>query len=437
MIQNGISNFVSMLDNLMVGTLGTEQMSGVSIVNQFVFVVNLSVFGAVSGAGIFTSQFFGKGNEEGIRHTIRYKLIVLAVISLLSVGIFLIFGGNLVNMFLHDGSNKGNLELTYAYAMDYLKITVIGFAPFALSQLYASTLKETGETFVPMLVGFIAVVVNCVFNYFLIFGKFGFPQMGVEGAAIATVLSRFAECILIMIYSYAKTDKHPYFRGCLSSIYIPKKTILNITAKGFPIIFNEFFWALGISLLGMSYSFHGLDVVAGYSISSTVINMLGVMGTSVGVGIGIVVGKLLGAGEFEEAVDADRKMLAFALVLSLVVGAVTVLLSRIIPQLYNTTDSARGIAAYFIAVSGILMPLDTINCGMYFTIRSGGKTYITFLFDSVYMCLIQVPVAMFLSLCTNLSIWTIYPLVISVNIIKCVLGLRLLVSKTWVNNIVD
>ena len=136
MVQNFITNFVNVLYNLMVGSLGTEQMSGVSIVNQLIFVVNLSVFGAVSGAGIFTSQFYGKGNDEGIRYTIRYKFIILALISFIAIGIFLFYGDFLVNLFLHDGSNQGNLELTLKYAMDYLKICVVGFLPFAISQLF-------------------------------------------------------------------------------------------------------------------------------------------------------------------------------------------------------------------------------------------------------------------------------------------------------------
>ncbi len=437
MAQNFITNFVNFLDNLMVGAVGEEQMSGVSIVNQLVFVFNLTIFGAVSGAGIFTSQFFGKSDNKGIGYTIRYKLIILSVITVLSVIIFLVFGEKLVGMYLHDSGAEGNPKLTFKFAMDYLKICVIGFIPYALSQLYASTLKETGETFMPMVIGFVAVVVNCVFNYLLIFGKFGFPQLGVEGAAIATVLARFVECAVIMIYCYAKTAKYPFFRGALKSLYIPGKLSLDISLKGLPILFNECFWSLGISLLGVSYSLHGLDVVAGYSISSTVVNLMNIASTSMGVGIGIVIGRLLGAGAFDEAVDANRKMLLFTFVLSLTVGACSFLLGEWLPDFYNVSETAKNLAKFFIIVSGVVLPIDALNCGMYFTIRSGGKTYITFLFDSVYMCCIQVPFAMLLSLYTDLSIYTIYPLVFTTNIIKTFIGFKLIKNKSWVNNIVE
>ncbi len=437
MIQNFITNFVNMLDNLMVGAVGTEQMSGVSIVNQLVFVVNLAIFGAVSGAGIFTSQFYGKSNDEGIRYTVRYKLISLVAISVASVALLLGFGDKLINMFLHDGSYTCDLELTFNYAMDYMKICVIGFLPYALSQLYSSTLRETGETFVPMAVGFVAVVVNCVFNYLLIFGKFGFPEMGVEGAALATVTARFVEFIVIMIYSKLKSEKHTYFKGAFKSLYMPKKLAVDISLKGLPILFNEFLWAAGISLLSMSYSFHGLDVVAGYSISSTVINLFNIAFLSMGVGIGIVVGKYLGANEFEEAVDADTKMIAFSVFLSVVVALIVIFIGSYIPNLYNTSQSSKELAAYFIRTAAMFMPVNAFVNALYFTLRSGGKTFVTFLFDSVFVCVITVPVAMVLSLCTSLSIWAIYPMVLSVDIIRIVVGTYLVKSKTWVNNIVE
>ncbi len=437
-IQNFITNFVNMLDILMVGSLGTEQMSGVSIVNQIVFVFNLTIFGAVSGAGIFTSQFYGKSDDDGIRYTIRYKFIILTIISLIGIGIFLIYGDFLINMFLHDSENSGSdIIKTFIFAKDYLKICVIGFVPFAFAQLYASTLRETGETFVPMIVGFVAVIVNCLLNYLLIFGKLGFPQLGVRGAAIATTTSRFVECFVIMAYTIAKKEKHTYFKGVYKSLYMPKKVFLDMTLKGSPILFNECLWSLGISLLGVSYSFHGLDVVAGHSISSTITNLLIIAFTSMGVGIGIVVGKYLGANRFEEAVDVDRKMIAFSVFISIWIGILSIILAYIVPGFYNVSEASKELATYFIIVMGIYMPLEALLTGIYFTLRSGGKTYITFLFDSVFMCLVQVPVAMCLGLYTDLSIFVIFPIVQFVNIIKCTIGWILLVKKTWVNNIVE
>lgn len=149
-IQNGITNFVSLLDNLMVGRIGTEQMSGVAIVNQLIFVFNLCIFGAVSGAGIFTAQFFGHGDYEGVRNTFRFKFLISIAFSVIGIAAFVSAGSQLVSLFLHEGGESGDIMQTLKYGEQYLGWILIGLLPFALSQVYSGTLRETGETIVPM-----------------------------------------------------------------------------------------------------------------------------------------------------------------------------------------------------------------------------------------------------------------------------------------------
>ena len=204
MIQNFITNFVNMLDNLMVGRLGTEQVSGVSIVNQLIFIFGLAVFGALSGAGIFTAQFFGKNDNEGIRHTIRYKVLITLLIFIVATVIFTVFDDQLINLFLHESDSNGNIALTLSYAKSYLRIMVLGALPFCVTQIFSSTLRETGETVVPMIAGIAAVITNCTLNAILIFGLLGFPALGVEGAAIATTISRFVETAVVLVYIVIK-----------------------------------------------------------------------------------------------------------------------------------------------------------------------------------------------------------------------------------------
>ena len=189
-IQNGITNFVSMLDNIMVGQVGSLQMSGVSIVNGLMFVYSLCVFGASSGAGIFTAQFFGSGDHEGIRYTFRFKLLICTVLSLLCAAFFYAFGTPLINLYLQGEGDPAEAAQVLQYGLDYLYMTFWGFVPFALSNAYASTLRETGQTTVPMVAGITAVFTNLILNYVLIFGHFGAPVMGVRGAALATAISR-------------------------------------------------------------------------------------------------------------------------------------------------------------------------------------------------------------------------------------------------------
>lgn len=436
MIQNFITNFVNMLDNLMIGRLGTEQMSGVSIVNQLIFIFGLAVFGALSGAGIFTAQFYGKNDNEGIRHTIRYKVIIALLIFVVATVVFLVFDDQLINLFLHESDSNGDIELTLSYAKQYLRIMVVGALPFCITQIFSSTLRETGETIVPMIAGVFAVITNCCFNALLIFGLLGFPALGVEGAAIATTISRFVECSIVLVYVILKRSKFPYFKGVFKSFHIPRKTFKDITIKGMPLLFNEFFWSLGMSLLSVAYSLHGIDVVAGYSISSTVMNLANIAFISLGSSIGIIIGKQLGANQFEKAYDTDRKLITFSVLISLFIGVTVFFIGDKIPMLYNVSDEAKEFASYFIKVCACFIPVHAFANAAYFTIRSGGKTLITFLMDSVFIMGVNVPIAFALYYIADVPIWFSFPIIQAIDIIKVIVGMILVKKKVWLNNIV-
>ena len=211
MLQNLITNFVSMLDNIMVGALGTEQMSGVSIVNQIGFIYILALFGGMSGVGIFTAQFYGKKDAQGVAYTVRFKLIV-ALLTCLAGGLVLFFfDDQLISLFLHESGSEGDIALTLEFGKTYLRHYLVGLLPIALVQAYASTLRETGNTFVPMAAGMAAVAANCLFNYLFIFGKFGLPALGVTGAAVATNISRVLEMGVLLVYIVVKRRQHPWF----------------------------------------------------------------------------------------------------------------------------------------------------------------------------------------------------------------------------------
>lgn len=437
MVQNLITNFVSLLDNLMVGSLGTEQMSGVSIVNQLLFVFNLAIFGALSGAGIFTAQFFGKNDTKGIQYTLRYKTGVSILLFAVGILVFTLLDDNLISLYLHESSDSGDIALTLSYAKDYLKIMLLGLLPFCISQIFSSTLRETGETVAPMVAGIIAVVVNCSFNWVLIFGKLGFPQLGVEGAAIATTLSRYVECIVIIIYAIKNNKRFTYFKGAFRSFRMPKAIFKDITIKGMPLLFNEFFWSMGMSLLSMAYSLYGISTVAGYSISSTIMNLANIAFIAMGGSIGIIIGKLLGANKFDEAVDTDRKLIAFSAVCSVAIGILVFLIADKVPALYNTSAEAKDLAAYFIKTCSLFMIVHSFANASYFTIRSGGKTLVTFLMDSVFIMFVSVPLAFSFFYIFDLPIKTTFFLVQCIDIIKVVIGLILVKKKVWLNNIVE
>ena len=438
MIQNGITNFVQMLDNVMVGQVGTIPMSGVAIVNQLMFVFNLCIFGAASGAGIFTAQFVGREDHEGIRHTFRFKILVGMLLSALGAGIFLTFGRGLVGLYLTGEGTPADAAATMDYALRYLHVMLLGLVPFALSNAYSGTLREIGETKVPMIAGIIAVFVNLIGNYILIFGHFGAPALGVVGAAVATVISRYVELAIVAIWTHTHGKIHPFITGALRSFRIPRKLTGDIIRKGMPLLINEFLWSTGMAFLSQCYSTRGLDVVAAFNIATTISQLSNVVFLSLGNAVGILMGQMLGAGVDRETVLRDNKrMIRLCVTVCFVVGAVTMALSGVFANLYNTTDAVRSIAVGLICLTAVMMPVNSYNNAMYFTLRSGGQTFITFLFDSGFSWCVCVPVAFLLSRFTTLPILPLYGICAGVDIFKIFIGKPLLNKGVWINSIVD
>ena len=436
MVQNGITNFVAMLDNIMIGRVGTDQMSGVAVANQILFVFNISIFGMVSGAGIFGAQFFGSKNMKGLRDTFRFKVVSISLMTLAGLILLYCKGGALISLYLHDGGNSGNVEVTLQYGVTYMQVMLVGLFPYAFAQIYASTLREMGETVAPMRAGIAAVVTNTVLNYILIFGKFGAPKLGVLGAALATVISRFVECGMIMYWTHSRSEKLVFIKGVYRKLSVPGGLVKKILVKGSPLMVNEFLWSLGMAALTQCYSTYGLAVVAGLNISTTISNVCNVIWMAMGSALSIIIGQLLGAGKMEEAKDTDRKLIFFSVASCLVIGTILILLAPVFPQIYNTTEDVRGLAAKFITVSACLMPIQAFLHSAYFTLRSGGKTVITFFFDSGFVWVCTIPAAFLLSHYSGLPILPTYILCQSLDIIKAVIGFILVKKGVWLQNIV-
>lgn len=436
MIQNGITNFVGMLDNIMVGRIGTVEMTGVSIANTLLFVFNLAIFGAVSGAGIFGAQFFGKGDQDGVRHAFRFKLLECALLLAAGITVYLCFGQNLLMLYLRGEGAQTNIQESLRCGQSYLRLMLLGLPAFALAQCYAGTLRESGQTVVPMAAGIVAVLVNFFCNWLLIFGKLGLPRLGADGAAIATVISRWVEAGIVMLWTHRNGEKHPFIRGAWRSFRIPGRLAGQILRRGTPLILNETLWALGQALLIQCYSIRSYDVVSATNISFTLGNVCNVAFLAMGAAIGILVGQLLGAGKTDEAIDTDRKLIVFSEMTCLLFGGVMAALSGVFPQIYNTEPQIRTLASHFILISAALMPIHSYSNAAYFTLRSGGKTLVTFLFDSVFSCLVVAPVAYVLSRYTDMPIVWLYLCCQSLELIKCLVGWLMIRSGVWIQNIV-
>ena len=433
LIQNLITNFVNMLDNIMVGQVGTLPMSGVSIVNQLIFIFNLCVFGAVSGAGLFTAQYVGKGDQDGIRYTFRFKIFAVFSFSLLAIALFLFFGSPLASLYLKGEGTPEDIAATLHYALNYLHVIVIGLLPFALSQAYASTLRESGQATVPMLAGAAAMLTNLCLNYVLIFGHFGAPALGVQGAAIATVISRFVELFIDVSWLHRHTERYPYAAGLYRSFYIPGALFRKIVEKGMPLLLNEAFWAIGIALSNICFSTRGLIVVAAMNINNAIWNLFSVCFLTMGSVVGILMGQLLGRHcSKEEARDQNRKLVVFSILVSLAFGGVLAAFAGLFPKIYNTTEEIRAMATAMILINALYMPFNTYTNVAYYTLRSGGRIFITTVFDCGFVWGIYVPLAWVLTKFTALPILPLYCIIQGSDIIKTFIGAVCIRSDSWI-----
>ncbi|MCF0135719.1 MAG: MATE family efflux transporter [Lachnospiraceae bacterium] len=436
-IQNLITNFVSLLDNIMVGQVGTEQMSGVAIANQLIFVFTLVIFGSLSGVGIFTAQFFGAGDEAGARATVRMKIVVGVIILGIFYLVAFLWGRELISLFLTGDDAPEKVAITLSEGMRYLRIMFIGLPPFVASQVYGSSLKEFGETRLPMQSGIIAVFVNLVGNYVFIFGHFGAPAMGVAGAALATVISRYVEAGIMMWETHRHVDRFTFMSGLFKHEKMPSGLVMDVIRKGVPLTINEFLWSAGMAAISQSYSTRGLSAVAAVNINSTVTSLFSIMFFSFGTVISIFVGQALGSGDMEEARITDSRIMTFSLSVSAVTGLVSFVLSPLFPQLYNVTDEVKELAIQLLRIASLCMPIGALVHSCYFTLRTGGKTLITFLFDSVFLCLVAYPTSFILSRFTDMPLKSMFLCINLLDLIKIAIGLILVGKGVWLNNLVE
>ena len=436
LLQNAVSTFVNLLDNLMVGRIGTESMSGVSIVNQILFVYNLCLFGGCGGASIFAAQFHGRRDTQGVRHALRFNLLLSAGFFLAGSAVLVLWGERFIGAFLHDAGGAGDLAATLSEGRAYLNIMLWGLFPFALTNAYVSILRVTGDNRLPMRASVVSILVNLVFNYLLIYGKLGFPVMGVRGAAWATVLARYVELGLILLGTHGKKEPPEFVRGLYARLGLPRKLAGEIFKKSLPLLVNEMFWSMGMTILTQCYSYRGLEAVAALNIANTATNFFNTVLFTMGNIVGIILGNLLGAEEYDRARRESGQLIFLSAASSAAVGAVMLLTASWIPRLYRTEPSIMALATGLLIIMAFSMPNHAIGMCSYWTLRAGGRTYITMAFDSGFTWAVSVPLAFALIHYTALGLLWVYLLVMLADLIKLAVGLILVHKGIWVRNLV-
>ena len=447
-VQQGITSAVNLLDNLMVGSLGEESLSAVSVVNQILMVFNLTIFGGLSGVSIFGAQFAGKGDVDGMRQSFRTKLYFGVAVVVIGVGLLLGFGEDFIRLYLEGEVDAARADLALSEGLDYLHIMLWGLLPFTLVQAYAGSMREMGKTVATMAGSVIAILTNLVLNFLLIYETreltvFGWTftmwgaDLGVRGAAIATVIARFVEMAFVLLYAHLHQHRYIFLKGAFRNGYVPLNLLGRIAVTGTPLMLNEVLWSLGMAFINQCYSSRGLTALTALNITSTAWNLFCIIMFAMGNAVSIMVGQCLGQGDKEGARSTDAKLLFITVVSHIFLGSLLCLCSGIIPTWFAVSDEARALASRTLLIAGAALPIHAVLHATYFTIRSGGKTFITFLFDSVYTWCVPAALAYCLSRLTDVDVVTIYFAVQFIDVVKLIIGLFMLRSDFWANNIVS
>ncbi len=436
-LQGSISCIVNMLDNIMLGQVGTEQMTGVAISNQLLSIYIMLLCAVFSASSIFATQFYGNGDTDGIRHVFRFNILSTLVFFTAFTVFLLLCGDSVLMLFLNsDGNSAESVALTFESAKTYLIIALASFFPYSVSQIFCSILNACGKTVATMLSSAIAMVSNFIFNYILIFGKIGFPAMGVKGAALATLCSRILELSFLVIYTLVTRKENRFIIGAFKSLYFPFGLFKKLLPKGLSLMASVGIWSIGNTFVNQCFSTRGIDALAAYNISQTFNSVFTFAANSFGTSIFIMLGHLIGAGKREQVRDHCRKHIALAEALSLVFGALFFICAQYIPFLYNTSDEVHHIATALMRVLALTYFIDCFSHVAGFALRAGGDMKKVF-FPNILHLTLNIPAVFVLSRVTDLSIVWLLGVFQLLNIIKGIFNYCFLKSDKWIHKVIE
>lgn len=427
MLQNFFNSVVNTLDTVMIGRLGTAEIAAVGLGNQIFFLYNLALFGLCSGSAIFTAQYWGMRDIGGIRKNTGFCLIIaLAGAALWTVGAAFA-PEKLIGFYSQD-------ETVIAIGTQYLRILSFSFIPFGISFVFMLTLRSVEKVRLPLVTTLIALSINAILNYCLIFGPGPFPAMGVRGAAIATVIARVIELILLVSISYIK--KYPLAGSLTELLSFKLPFIQRFVRIVFPVLLNEIAWSLGVSMQNLIIARTQTDAYAAFNIATTV-NMLNwVLFIGLGNGVGVLIGKKIGEGDEIKAREYAARISWFAPIAAIGSAGALLLVSRFVPLVFNVNENVVVLVHIMFVILAVLYPFRSFNMCMVVGIcRAGGDTVFCFIYDILFMWVFSLPLAAAAAFFLKAPVWIIFLCVTSEEYLKILLGIWRLRSGKWLRNV--
>ena len=427
-LQNLFVSSLGIIDTIMVGQLGESAIASVGLANQIFFLLNFFLFGINSGAAIYTAQYWGARDIPGIRKVLGVCLMLgLSAWGLFSI-VALGFPTQAVRFYSADPE-------VIKLGGEYLRIVGFSYLATTLTLCYTSVLRSTGVIRLPVIVGIATLCLNTGLNYLLIFGNFGLPRLGIQGAAIATSIARVVECAALLTYTYLSRSPAAASPGEMLA-FKPRfiRLYFNVTL---PVLINEILWSLGTSFYSAIYAHVGTEAVAAYNVAITILNLATVIFTGISTACGILVGNAIGAGQLERAYQHARRSLGIGGILAVLIGVIVFLTRNLSLSVYNLTPSGMQAARDVLGVLSFAVLYRAFNPTIIVGIlRSGGDTRFSGVLDVAAVWLVALPLAYLGAFVFELPIAGVVACALTEGLFKMVIGLQRVASKKWIHNLV-
>lgn len=427
MLQSLIVSSVNLVDNLMVGQLGDNALSGVAVANRYYTLIFFACNAIISASIIYMSQYNGANNETKMKECFRFSLLSSLIMLLLFFGVVRLFSYQLVRFVIND---PGIIDM----GKRYFSLVCFSYLPLALCVTISSCMRAVGEVKIPMIVSVGSIITNGLLDYALIFGKFGLPELGIEGAAIATVIARILE---MCVYLFVLKRGEYRFKTHINEVFVFDLSLAkNILIKAFPLVLNEIFYNLGLTMLMKLYSTRGATVNTAYSVAMTVSDIFFVLFSGMATATTVLIGTPLGANKLEEAKGNGYKLIIFSFLLSFIFAIGMFLSGFAVPILYrNVSIESQILSMKILRCMSVCYWLYMINTECFFVLRSGGDVKSTLFMDSLFMWAVNIPIVAILIYLTDLDIVIIYLIGQYTDAIKLILSSRLIRKERWVKNL--
>ncbi len=427
-IQGIVSATLSMVDNIMVGFLGETELAAVGVGSQLFMVHYLVLFGILSGSATFMAQFYGTKDMANIRKVIGFDFTLLAALGAVIFLLVNCFTDGILSLYTEDAAVK-------ALAAQYVRINSLSFLLLAVSSPLEMAFKATQQVRIPMIISNVIFFTNIAINYVLIFGKLGFPKMGVAGAAIGTLSSRIIEVLMNSYFAFRTGNE---FCGKVRSYFgWERELVRRIIKNATPTTINEFFWSFGQTMYVAAFSRISTTAYAAYQAANSIFNIFNFAAFSIGDAALILVGEKLGEGDMEYTWKLSKHLIKACILAGLVIGAITILLSQPLSGIFKLTDAGKMYTRYILIVFGATMAADLFN-GLQIAgiLRAGGDTKFAMISESLCIWLIAVPLAFTASLVWHLPVHLALLVTRTEMIIRGAILAKRYLSKKWMNTVI-